>query len=502
MDSPRLDRHLDSETTRLPVQASMAPLLMMAGVILALYAGLTDSFPRMFSLLVGAALLVYAVERAVEWIVAILLVGQFLLHWISSLSGGGISRDNPLSGPLLPMYALTGCLVLARVMLRRRKQALPPWPAQAQILMLCAVLLGVMIAAGLLYSPAPMSARGKTLGYIAFNLAPSALVILLVDSEERLARLVRAVIIVGMAMAIFTHLGQGAAAGSDAGLYNVGQGKLGLTIAGARFTGGTWFARRLDLVLISLLAVVALSRSRVAVLSMLALFPYVCYLLFLSGSRGAIAGGALAFMVVLTLLTAMTKSGRALRSTMVALLLLVGAVGMGAVRQEAVSREIVERYTVLQRPFQTNAAGADRLEFWGSAWETFQDHPVFGIGSGGWGMVWNSQDYRDFPHNIFLEILCEQGLIGGLLFSLFFFGTIHLAWRVMRHPLTTLRGKTLAVWAIGILTFAGLDAQLSGDIQTNDYIWMASAIICVLARISACATRPSSLARPIEEARR
>jgi O-antigen ligase len=500
MESPRLGRQPPQQVPRLPIHPSMAPLLMIGAVILTVYAGLTDSFPRVFSMLVGTALLVYAVERAVEWIVAILLVGQFLLHWISSLSGAAISRDNPLSGPLLPMYALTGCLVLARVMLQRRKRSLPPWPPHAQILMLSAILLGVMIAAGLLYSPAPISARGKTLGYIAFNLAPSALVILLVDSEERLARLVRAVIVVGMAMAIFTHLGQ-SATGGEADLYNIGEGKRGLSIAGAQFAGGTWFARRLDLVLISLLTLLALSRSKLALLATLALLPYLCYLLFLSGSRGAIAGGMVAVMVVLTLLTAMAKSGRALRSTMVAVLLLVAAVGMGAVREEAVSREIVARYTVLQRPFQTDAAGADRLQFWRSAWETFQDHPLFGIGSGGWGMVWNKQDFRDYPHNIFLEILSEQGLVGGLLFSIFFFGTAYLAWKVLRDPLTTLRGKTLTIWAVGILAFAAVDAQLSGDIQTNDYLWIASASICVLARVSACAMRPAAAAAPLEEAR-
>src|SRR5439155_27058045 len=95
-------------------------LLLVAA--LTLYAGLTDSYPKVFGLLIGGALLVYAIERAPEWIVAILLVGQFILHWISSFSGGTISRDNPLSGPLLPMYVLGACLVLARLLLAHRKQ--------------------------------------------------------------------------------------------------------------------------------------------------------------------------------------------------------------------------------------------------------------------------------------------------------------------------------------------------------------------------------------------
>jgi len=213
-----------------------APLFLLLVAVLTTYAGLTDSFPKVFYLLLGMALLIYAVERAPEWIVAILLVGQFILHWISSLGGGEISRDNPLSGPLLPMYLLGGGLVLSRILLARRKQIRLPWPIAAQVLMLSAALLGVMIAAGLLYSPAPMSARTKMLGYVAFNLAPSALVVLLIDTEERLARLVRAVIVIGLIMAVITHLGHDSAEGGG-GLYNIGEGKHGLEIGGARFAG-------------------------------------------------------------------------------------------------------------------------------------------------------------------------------------------------------------------------------------------------------------------------
>ena len=152
------------------------------------------------------------------------------------------------------------------------------------------------------------------LGYAAFNLAPSALVVLLVDSEERLVRLAKAVIGVGLLMAVFTHLGHDTMeGGAGAGLYNIGEGKYGIDIGGARFAGGTWFARRLDLVMVSLLVVAALSSRKILLLALLALIPYLAYLLFLSGARGAIAGGAIAFMVVLTLLTVMARSGRALR---------------------------------------------------------------------------------------------------------------------------------------------------------------------------------------------
>jgi O-antigen ligase len=488
--------------TRVPgsadrASALWAPLFLAGMALITTYAGLTDSLPKVFGLLVGVGLLVYAVEWAPEWIVAILLVGQFILHWISSLGGGVITRDDPLGGPLLPMYVLCASLVAARIMLVRRKRVLPPWPLAAQIIMISAVLLGVMIAAGLLYSPAPQAARAKTLGYLAFNLAPAALVVLLVDSEKRLEGLVRAVIVVGLVMAVFTHLGHGVVeSDSGAGLYNIGVGKYGISIGGARFAGGTWFARRVDLVIISLLVSVVLFRGILAFGLMIGGVPYLAYLLYLSGARGATAAGAVAFMLVLTLLTVVAKSRRALRSMMVVLLLLVTVVAAGSLRDVLKTPEIASRYEILLRPFSEAGAGADRLEYWRVAWEIFEDYPLFGIGSGGWGMVWNKQDYRDFPHNIFLEVLCEQGVVGFVLLALFFFGTLRLVWWVARHPCSTPRGRNLAIWAMGILTFAGIDAQLSGDIQTNDYLWMAAAIVCVLARTVATAAqdrRPATI---------
>ena len=101
-----------------------------------------------------------------------------------------------------------------------------------------------------------------------------------------------------------------AEAGAGAGLYNIGEGKQGLTIAGARFTGGTWFARRLDLVVVSALIWAAISRSWQSIVSLFVLLPYLIYLLFLSGARGAIAGGAVAVVAVLKMLSLVAHSGR------------------------------------------------------------------------------------------------------------------------------------------------------------------------------------------------
>lgn len=56
--------------------------------------------------------------------------------------------------------------------------------------------------------------------------------------------------------------------------------------------------------------------------------------------------------------------------------------------------------------------------------DLFLQNPVLGIGLGSFGIAYNGIDQRYYPHNILVEILVEQGLIGFFLFMLFFVGFI------------------------------------------------------------------------------
>ncbi|MDP8221368.1 MAG: O-antigen ligase family protein [Candidatus Stygibacter frigidus] len=47
------------------------------------------------------------------------------------------------------------------------------------------------------------------------------------------------------------------------------------------------------------------------------------------------------------------------------------------------------------------------------------DHFLFGCGIGSYGICANNIDQRYYPHNIFLEVFCESGFIGLIVFLLF-----------------------------------------------------------------------------------
>ena len=66
-----------------------------------------------------------------------------------------------------------------------------------------------------------------------------------------------------------------------------------------------------------------------------------------------------------------------------------------------------------------------RLAYWSYGWEVIKDHPLFGVGYNNWlsyahfdrpdGIVWGR---TQLPHNIYIEVAAESGLIGLLGFLL------------------------------------------------------------------------------------
>jgi hypothetical protein len=106
-----------------------------------------------------------------------------------------------------------------------------------------------------------------------------------------------------------------------------------------------------------------------------------------------------------------------------------------------------------------------------------------GLGTGGFPSLFRLPDDRYYPHNIFLEVLLENGLIGLLLF-LGFLTVALVRWRRWRRYLRA-RPESPAVSeemalhrAVGaIFLFALANAQFSGDIWVNEWVWVAAGLV-------------------------
>jgi O-antigen ligase len=68
-----------------------------------------------------------------------------------------------------------------------------------------------------------------------------------------------------------------------------------------------------------------------------------------------------------------------------------------------------------------------RLAVWDAGWRMFLDHPILGVGAGqfatAYGLVYSGKAHTAWmqPHNLFLQVTCELGLVGLCIFVYFVF---------------------------------------------------------------------------------
>jgi O-antigen ligase len=113
-----------------------------------------------------------------------------------------------------------------------------------------------------------------------------------------------------------------------------------------------------------------------------------------------------------------------------------------------------------------------RLVRYSEAYKMFQDSPFFGKGIGSFPVSFSSIDARDYPHNIFLELLSELGLLGLILFL--FLLTVSIGRLIKVSKRDSINKMYLGLLA-GFL-FSFLNALVSGDINDNRILFTFIAI--------------------------
>jgi O-antigen ligase len=115
------------------------------------------------------------------------------------------------------------------------------------------------------------------------------------------------------------------------------------------------------------------------------------------------------------------------------------------------------------------SAGA-RLEFYRSALTAVAEKPLLGWGTGGWSVYYYGQDQRAYPHNLLLEVLVEQGLLG-FTALLIFLGTLFVALKRM----LVMAGPQLALFPT-LVVFCLSNTMFAGDLDDNRLLWFCCGI--------------------------
>lgn len=417
-----------------------------------------------------------------QWFIALLIVGQVFQHFAFQLIGG-VSRNDPFSGPLLGFYGVTAFLILNRIF--RLKGFLNYLGQRGSRTLAISFLLGIVLIIGLVYTPAPRYGLIKTIGYFAFNIGPSLLILLIIQNEQDIFRLMRAVLIIGILGTLVVILATIELSGSLSGIGDVWQTKKYFYVLGTKADLGIWFGRRMSLLMVTAMVLAQLLYKRKYRRMTYLLVPAFGYLVMLAGARGPFYFGMLAAAIVAYLLS----RSPLLKQVFVffSIVIVIFIIGKNIFYKPMgfnpsylpVPIEVQERYgTPLENP---EGSWAIRLDSFKSAANVFMENVLIGIGTGGWPYVHHGFDFRDYPHNIFLEIGSELGLSGLIIFCAFLLF-------IYRDAIVSLAGKNknsalylFAVWGIGITLIGFLNAQVSGDIFGNEYLWVGAAILSKVA---------------------
>lgn len=124
-------------------------------------------------------------------------------------------------------------------------------------------------------------------------------------------------------------------------------------------------------------------------------------------------------------------------------------------------------------------SGSYRVDLWKSAWRGYRDHPILGLGAGGYEQHWLQDRRFDHKvrdaHNLYLETLAELGPVGLALLLVLLSAPLVAAVAARRHP--------FASAALGAYTAYLVHAGIDWDWELPALT--VAALVCVAALLAA-----------------
>lgn len=207
------------------------------------------------------------------------------------------------------------------------------------------------------------------------------------------------------------------------------------------------------------------------------LVPIFSFALIASAARGPI----LALLVVL-ILNLVTSTRMLSRIVVTVLLLGVSAAAAFSVFSQMDSSKYNSKLSEIVDLVEGKAASGSavkRLTFYRDTVAALPSHPFLGGGIGSWSVFFYGTDKRAYPHNLFLQIAFEQGLLGLCAMGFFLIAVGAIGVRLIRRT-----GTRYAVFP-SLVLFCAIVSMFSGDLDDNRVLWYWTGITLTVCGITA-----------------
>ncbi|MBQ1047993.1 O-antigen ligase family protein [Micromonospora sp. C51] len=343
-----------------------------------------------------------------------------------------------LIGSLLPardirVVTIAGALLVPMV-LWVVVRGFPAVPKAAVLASVLALTVAVAV-----YLGPPSTEYGAQKAQTFFLLTvPTAAVALLITNRATLVTLAKVWVAIGCVLAVLALVGEADSSGRATGWSN---------------SNPIWLARAIGAPLVALLWLVyrrAVGKSALAIGALLLAGMYA------TGSRGPMVALMIGLLLVVTMSAATVRLARAAAVTL--------AVAAGlylAVMLEVIST--TSRIGAILVDFRGELEASGRGELARATFGVIAEHP-WGVGFGNW-VVHVPQPAHRYPHNLWLEMLAENGwLIGG-----FFIVTV--AW-VFCRLWWAARTEPAAGLVLALLAFEATAVTSTGDLNARTFFFL------------------------------
>ena len=208
------------------------------------------------------------------------------------------------------------------------------------------------------------------------------------------------------------------------------------------------------------------------------------FAIFLTGSRGSWLSLLAAFCFTWVLVGKKLIKLRAV--ILIALIAFISIIIVNELsKKDVINIEIINRLTSMF-DIEATHGGAGRINIWAVGWEIIKENPFIGVGLEGFTHVFHYYIYRANlfdthgiypgrdPHNIFLSIQAELGLVGSLLFLIFLI-KFFLRLIKARYDLRAILGLLL----LSFMVFSGIVEP----VLYRKYFWLSLGLVAAIPKL-------------------
>jgi O-antigen ligase len=198
------------------------------------------------------------------------------------------------------------------------------------------------------------------------------------------------------------------------------------------------------------------------------------YALFLSTHRSSLISLGIMMVVVGGWLVVGRKRGEVRGQNINRIISLLIVIGLTLVlifilpKPEIVSVRYNNLASVEELDFGGDGPILSRIEALKLSWQMFLDNPVFGVGFGGFKAYNSVTEFLKYPHNIFIEMAVEGGIVGLLVLSAMLYVLFRSVYRFTKcHPEFISRSGILSLASYSLLL-----ALFSKDLSSQTVLWI------------------------------